>query len=109
MPPMTDHREQARLCQLREMGAGGLRRDLRRTGKLARGQGTAIEKRREHGRSGRLSDQCRDLGDDRACNHFRCLIPESVLVTKVIGIEVYSASDPMIKRIGDDAISFAAE
>ena len=78
MQPITDHREQARLCQLREMGAGGLRRDSRRKGKLARGQGTAIEKRRQHRSSRRVSDQRRDLGDDRACNHFRYLTPESV-------------------------------
>src|SRR5262249_53537648 len=51
------------------MGAGGLRRDVRRTGQLARGQGTAIEKRRHHRRSRRVSDERRDLGDDRACNH----------------------------------------
>ena len=65
----ADHREQARLGQLREMGAGGLRRDSRRTGKLARGQGTAIEKRRHHRGSRRIADQRRDLGDDRARNH----------------------------------------
>src|SRR2546427_6881302 len=34
MPPITDHRQQARLCQLPEMGAGGLRRDSRGNGKL---------------------------------------------------------------------------
>ena len=73
MPPITGHREQARLCQLCEMGAGGLRRDSRRDGELARGQGTAIEKRRHHRRSRRVSDQRRDLGDDRACDHFRYL------------------------------------
>ena len=78
MPPTADHREQARLCQLREMGAGGLRPDLRRKGQLARGQGTAIEKRRHHRGSRRVSDQRRDLGDDRACNHFRYLTPKSV-------------------------------
>ena len=33
------------------------------------GQSSAIEKRREHRRSGRLPDQRRDLGDERACNH----------------------------------------
>ena len=69
MPSITDDREQARLCQLREMGAGGLWRDSRRKGKLARGQGAAIEKRRHHRRSRRVSDQRRDLGDDGACNH----------------------------------------
>src|SRR5207245_10760751 len=47
-------------------------------GKLARGQGTAIEKRRHHRSSRRVSDQSRDFGDDRACNHFRYLTPESV-------------------------------
>ena len=78
MPPTADHREQARLCQLREMGAGGLRPDLRRKGQLARGQGPAIEKRRHHRGSRRVSDQRRDLGDDRACNHFRYVTPESV-------------------------------
>ena len=45
MPASADHREQARLCQLREMRAGGLRRDARRQGQVARGQGPAIEKR----------------------------------------------------------------
>jgi len=48
MPPTADHREQARLCHLREMGAGDLRRDSRREGKLARGQRTAIEKGTGH-------------------------------------------------------------
>src|SRR5215470_448576 len=45
MPPGTDHREQAGPGQLREMGAGGLGRDARGQGKLARTQGPAIEKR----------------------------------------------------------------
>ena len=71
MPAIADRREQARLCQLREMGAGGLRRDSRGKGKLARGQGTTIEQRRQHRGSRGISDQGRDLGDDRACNHFR--------------------------------------
>jgi hypothetical protein len=60
------------------MGAGGLRRDLRRKGKLARGQGAAVEKRRHHGSSRRVSDQRSNFGDDRACNHFRYLTPKSV-------------------------------
>ena len=60
------------------MGAGGLRRDSRRKGKLGRRQATAIEKRRNHCRSRRVSDQRRDLGDDGACNHFRYLTLESV-------------------------------
>jgi hypothetical protein len=77
MPPIADHRKHARLCQLREMGAGGLRRDSRRQGELARGQRTAIEKRRRYRSSRRVSDQRRDLGDDRACNHFRYLTHES--------------------------------
>jgi len=38
-------------------------------GKLAGGQRTAIEKRREHRCSRRLPDQRRYLGDERACNH----------------------------------------
>src|SRR5256885_16218519 len=50
----------------------------RHKGQLARGQGTAIEKRRHHRGSRRVSDQRRDLGDDRACNHFRYLTPKSV-------------------------------
>ena len=69
MPPLSDRRQQARLGQLREMRAGGLRRDSRRKGKLARGQGAAIEKRRHHGGSRRFPDQRCDLGDDRAGNH----------------------------------------
>jgi hypothetical protein len=55
-----------------------LRRDSRRYGKFARGQGTAIEKRRHHRSSRRVSDQRRNLGDDRTCNHFRYLTPEPV-------------------------------
>lgn len=78
MPATTDHRKQARICQLREMSAGRLRCDSRRDGKLARGQGTAIDKRRHHRRSRRVSDERRNLGDDSACNHFRYLTPESV-------------------------------
>jgi hypothetical protein len=77
-PATTDHREQACVCQLREMSAGRLRRDPRRAGKLARGQGTAIDKRRHHRRSRRVSDERRNLGDDSACNHFCYLTPESV-------------------------------
>src|SRR5207247_7200522 len=71
-------KERARLRQLREMGAGGLRRDSRRKGKLGRRQATAIEKRRNHCCCRRVSDQRGDLGDDRACNHRRYLTPESV-------------------------------
>jgi len=48
------------------MGAGGLRRDPRRQGQLARGRGPAIDERRQYRRSRRLSDQRGDLGDDGA-------------------------------------------
>src|SRR6202022_1984993 len=51
------------------MRAGGLGRNPRRKGKLAGGQGSAIEKRRNHRSSRRLPDQRRYLGDERACNH----------------------------------------
>ena len=76
MPPTTNHREQTRACQLREMGAGRLRRDSRRNGKLAGGQGTAIEKCPHHRGPRRVSDQRRDLRDDGACDHFRYVTPE---------------------------------
>src|SRR5262245_39632709 len=78
MPPGADHREHARLRQSREMGAGGLRRDSRRSGELARGQGAAIEERRRHRCSRRVSDQRRDLGDDGAGDHPRTLPPAPV-------------------------------
>ena len=55
------------------MRAGGLGRNPRRKGKLAGGQGSAIEKRREHRSSRRLPDQRRDLRDERACNHLACI------------------------------------
>jgi hypothetical protein len=50
-----------------------LGRNPRRKGKLAGGQGTAIEKRRQHRSSRRLPDQRRDLRDERACNHLACI------------------------------------
>jgi hypothetical protein len=43
MPPIPVDREQARLCELGEMGARSRRRDPGRKGKLVGGQGTAIE------------------------------------------------------------------
>lgn len=69
MSSVPDHRQQACLRQLGEMRAGGLGRNPRRKGKLAGGQGSAIEKRREHRSSRRFPDQRRYLGDERACNH----------------------------------------
>src|SRR4030095_3736019 len=73
MSPLTGHREKARRGQLCEMGAGRLRRDSRRDGELACGEGTAIEKRPHHRSSRRVREQRRDLGDDRACDHSRLL------------------------------------
>ena len=78
MPPIADHREQACLGQLREMGARGLRRDARRQGQLTRGQGPAIEERRHHRRPRRFSDQRRDLGDHGTGDHVHYLTPKSV-------------------------------
>jgi hypothetical protein len=75
MPPIPDWGHQARLGQLGEMRARGLRRDPSREGKLAGGQGAAIEKRRKHRSSRRFPDQRRDLGDERACNHLFCITP----------------------------------
>ena len=69
MSPLPDWQQQTCLAQLGEMGARGLGRDPRREGKLAGSQGTAIKKRREHRGPRRLPDQCRYLGDERACNH----------------------------------------
>src|SRR6185436_11122575 len=66
IPPTPGHRQHPGLPQLREMRAGGLGRDSRRRGQLARRQGTAVEKRRQHGRPRRVADQRRDLRDDRA-------------------------------------------
>ena len=69
MSSVSDRRQQACLGQLSEMRAGGLGRDSCREGKLAGGQGSAIEKRRQYRSSRRLPDQRRYLGDKRACNH----------------------------------------
>jgi len=69
MPSVWDDRQQACFGQLGEMRAGGLGRNPRREGKLAGGQRTAIEKRREHRSSRRLPDQRSYLGDERACDH----------------------------------------
>jgi hypothetical protein len=68
--PAPDCRDQSCIGQLSETGTGGLRRDPRRKSKLARRQGTAIEKRREHRSPRRLADQRRYFGDERARNHF---------------------------------------
>src|SRR5262249_37084198 len=76
MRPTSNHGDKPRLCQLREMGARGLRRDARRRRKLAGGERAAIEKREHHRGSRRVSDQRRDLRDDGACNHVRYLTPE---------------------------------
>ena len=78
MSSVRDYRQQAGLGQLSEMCAGGLRRDPRRISELARREGTAIEKRREHRSSRRLPDQRRYLGDERACNHSADITPALV-------------------------------
>jgi hypothetical protein len=78
MSPIPDHGYQPCLGQLGEMRTGGLRRNPRRKGKLARGQGTAIEKRGEHRGPRRLPDQRRYLGDERAGNHFCYIAPDLV-------------------------------
>src|SRR5262245_15768635 len=78
MSPLADHREQAARCHLREMGTGGLGGDSSRKGKLAGGQGSAIQKRRQHRGSRSVSDQRGDLGDDGACDHGSYLTPEPV-------------------------------
>ena len=75
MPPRADHREHARRRQLREMGAGGLRRDPGRAGELARGQGPAVEQGRHHRRPRRVADQRRDLGDHGTGDHARRIRP----------------------------------
>ena len=100
MPAVADHREHARLRQLREMGAGGLRRDSRRRGKLARGQGTTIEKRGHHRGSRRISDQRRDLGDDGACDHFRSLTRRE---NELVSIRSSAARIITSGRHGDEA------
>jgi hypothetical protein len=94
MPAIADYREQARLSQLREMGAGGLRRDSRRTRERARGLGTTIEKRRHHRGSRGISDQRRDLGDDRACNHFR--VPQ-LSAMRLLGVLDTAFLDPNLR------------
>jgi hypothetical protein len=76
MPPIPDWGQQSCLCQFGEMRARRLRGDPSRVGKLAGGQSAAIEKRGEHRGSRRLPDQRRDLGDERACNHLLCIIPD---------------------------------
>jgi len=78
MPPVPDRRQQARLGQIGEMGAGGLRRDARRVGQLTGSERAAIEKRREHRGSRRLPDERRNRGDERACNHLPSITPGPV-------------------------------
>jgi hypothetical protein len=50
-------------------------RNPRRIGQLGRGESAAIEKRREHGRLRRLSDQLSDLGYQWPSNHRRNAAP----------------------------------
>jgi hypothetical protein len=57
------------------MRAGGLRRDPGRIGQLGRGESPAIEKRREHRRSRRLSDQPGNLGYQWPGDHRRNVAP----------------------------------
>ena len=76
MPPATHRGEQACPRQLREMGAGGLGRDSRGQSELARGQGPAVDERQQHRGSRGVSDERRDLGEDRTCDHARYLTPD---------------------------------
>jgi hypothetical protein len=75
VPTVPYRRNQSRLGELRQMRAGCLRRDTRGMGQFGRGKSAAIEKRREHRRSCRLSDQLRDLGDQWPRNHGRNVAP----------------------------------
>jgi hypothetical protein len=78
MSSLSDDPHQARVGQLGEMRARGLRGDPRRVGKLAGGLGSAIEKRREHRGSCRLPDERRYLRNEIARNHLPSIAPESV-------------------------------
>lgn len=75
VPAGPYRRNQSRLGEFRQMGAGGLRRDTRSMGQFGGGKGAAIEKRREHGRSCRLSDQASNLGYQWPGNHRRNVAP----------------------------------
>ena len=84
------------------MRAGCLRRNTRSTGQFGRGKSAAIEKRREHGRSCRLSDQPGNLGYQWPGNHTLNVAPgtaglpvdASIIVEVIIG-----ASDPFGGKI----------
>ena len=58
------------------MRACRLRGDPSRLGKLAGGQGAAIEKRQEHRGSCTLPDERRDFGNEIARNHLAYIAPE---------------------------------
>ncbi len=78
MPSLSDHPHQARFGQLGEMRARRLRGDPSRVGKLARGQGSAIEKRQEYRGSCTLPDEPCDFGKEIARNHLPYIAPEPV-------------------------------
>jgi hypothetical protein len=69
VPTVPYRRNQSRLGEFRQMRAGCLRRNTRSIGQFGRCKSAAIEKRREHGRSCRLSDQPSNLGDQWPGNH----------------------------------------
>src|SRR5512143_3179634 len=75
VPTVPGRRDQPRLGELRQMRAGGLRRHPGRTGQLGRGERAAIEKRREHRRPRRLSDQPGNLGYQWPGDHRRNVAP----------------------------------
>jgi hypothetical protein len=69
VPTVPYRRNQSRLGEFRQMRAGCLRRNTRSIGQFGRCKSAAIEKRREHGRSCRLSDQPGNLGYQWPGNH----------------------------------------
>src|SRR4029077_9406667 len=96
VPAGPHRRHQSDLGELRQMRAGGLPRHPRGVGQLGGGQSAAIEKRRQHGRSRRLSAQPRDLGHQRPRprNHRRNVAPgpaapQATPVDASITVEVF--------------------
>src|SRR6185312_11676887 len=67
--PLLLRHEQPRLGQLGEVAAGGLRRDTRGIGELARGERPPVHQGTEHVGASRIAEQRRDFGDLYAFPH----------------------------------------
>ena len=78
MPPTPDRPTASPPRSASRDACWRLRRDPRRKASSLAVKSAAIEKRRQHGRSRRVSDQRRNLGDDRACNHVANIGVETV-------------------------------